>query len=152
MANRHTLHISKLDDFKEWLVKDGWEIEDPKGIYEVLRARKPGRKNPIIVYKKLDTKEHLSLMDRDIGVVKAFLRDARNPKTNADRIRSMSDQDIEEFFVKEIRNKAIDDFRTEICNMIVQSERNGNYRFYAVEIKQLIADLGEQLKGGGVNE
>ena len=30
--------------------------------------------------------------------------------------------------------------------MIVQSERNGNYRFYAVEIKQSIADLAEQLK------
>ena len=43
-------------------------------------------------------------------------------------------------------NKAIDDFLTEICKMIVQSENNGNYRFYAVEIKQSIADLAEQLK------
>ena len=59
MANRHTLHISKLEDFKEWLVKDGWEIEEPKGIYEVLRARKYGRQNPLIVYTKADVKEHL---------------------------------------------------------------------------------------------
>ena len=44
------------------------------------------------------------------------------------------------------RNKAIDDFVKEICKMIVQSENNGNYRFYAVEIKQAIADLAEQLK------
>ena len=44
-------------------------------------------------------------------------------------------------------NKAIDDFLTEICKMIVQSENNGNYRFYAVEIKQSIADLAEQIKG-----
>ena len=44
--------------------------------------------------------------------------------------------------------KAIDDFLTEICKMIVQSENNGNYRFYAVEIKQSIADLAEQLKVG----
>lgn len=43
-------------------------------------------------------------------------------------------------------NKAIDDFLKEICKMIVQSENNGNYRFYAVEIKQSIADLAEQLK------
>lgn len=28
MANRCTLHISKLEDFKTWLVKDGWEIEE----------------------------------------------------------------------------------------------------------------------------
>ena len=49
-------------------------------------------------------------------------------------------------------NKAIDDFVKEICKMIVQSENNGKYRFYAVEIKQSIADLTEQLKVGGENE
>ena len=49
------------------------------------------------------------------------------------------------------RNKAIDDFVKEICKMIVQSENNGNYRFYAVEIKQAIAELAEQLKAGGEN-
>ena len=47
-------------------------------------------------------------------------------------------------------NKAIDDFVKEICKMIVQSENNGNYRFYAVEIKQAIADLAEQLKENNV--
>ena len=36
--------------------------------------------------------------------------------------------------------------------MIVQSENNGNYRFYAVEIKQAIAELAEQLKVGVNNE
>ena len=45
-------------------------------------------------------------------------------------------------------NKAIDDFVKEICKMIVQSENNGNYRFYAVEIKQAIANLAEELKVG----
>ena len=94
MADRHTLHISKLDDFKKWLVKDGWEIEEPKGIYEVLRARKQGRKHPLIVYKKADAKEHLSIMDRDYPVVGAFLRDAGKPKTNADRIRAMTDEEL----------------------------------------------------------
>ena len=49
-------------------------------------------------------------------------------------------------------NKAIDSFEKEICKMIVQSENNGNYRFYAVEIKQAIADLAEQLKEGGTDE
>ena len=45
-------------------------------------------------------------------------------------------------------NRAIDDFAKDICKMIVQSENNGNYRFYAVEIKQAIADIAEQLKAG----
>ena len=49
-------------------------------------------------------------------------------------------------------DKGIDDFVKEICKMIVQSESNGNYRFYAVEIKQSIADLAEQLKAGVENE
>ena len=53
--------------------------------------------------------------------------------------------------LKAERNKAIDDFVKEICKMIVQSENNGNYRFYAVEIKQAIAELAEQLKAGGEN-
>lgn len=98
MANIHMLHISKLEEFKEWLVKDGWEIEEPKGIYEVLRARKPGRNNPLIVYTKADAKEHLSLMDKDSGVVGAFLRDSKKTKTNADRIRSMSDEELADMF------------------------------------------------------
>lgn len=46
-------------------------------------------------------------------------------------------------------NKALDDFVKEICKMIAQSENNGNYRFYAVEIKQAIAEIAEQLKEGG---
>ena len=50
--------------------------------------------------------------------------------------------------ILEAYNKAIDDFVKEICKMIVQSENNGNYRFYAVEIKQAIADIAEQLKAG----
>ena len=53
---------------------------------------------------------------------------------------------------KQIRAEVIDDFVKEICKMIVQSESNGNYRFYACEIKQSIADLAEQLKAGGKNE
>lgn len=57
-----------------------------------------------------------------------------------------------EELITNARNKAIDDFIKEICKMYVQSERDGNYRFYAVEIKQAIADLAEQLKVGIVND
>ena len=57
-----------------------------------------------------------------------------------------------EELIANARNKAIDDFVKEICKMIVQSENNGNYRFYAVEIKQAIADLAERLKAGATND
>lgn len=100
MADRSRLHISKLEDFKEWLEKDGWEIGEPKGTWEVLRARKSGRQNPLIVYTKMNAKEHLSVMDRDSGVIGAFLRDSKKPKTQADRIRAMSDEELAEFLCK----------------------------------------------------
>lgn len=96
MANRYTLHKNSLEDFQKWLVADGWEIEKPKGIFEVLRARKAGRPQPLIVYTKSDAKEHLTVMSRDIGVVRAFLRAKKKPQTNADRIRSMTDEELAE--------------------------------------------------------
>ena len=61
-------------------------------------------------------------------------------------------REIHDGVAREMYCKGIDDFLKEICKMIVQSENNGNYRFYAVEIKQSIADLAEQLKAGVKNE
>ena len=72
MANRHTLHKNKLTAFKDWLISDGWEIEDTKGFYEVLRAKKG--KRVLIVYERFDMKEHYSLAVRDCPIVRQFLR------------------------------------------------------------------------------
>ena len=64
-----------------------------------------------------------------------------------DTIREIHDKVAQEMYCK-----GIDDLCKEICKMIVKSESNGNYRFYACEIKQSIADLAEQLKAGEKNE
>ena len=79
MANRNTLSVNKIDEFKSWLEKDGWQLQKNKGLYEVFRAVKQGRKHPLIVYFRHDTNNgtklvHYTVLDRDIGVVKAFLR------------------------------------------------------------------------------
>ena len=79
MANRNTLCVKKLNDFKEWLISDGWEIQQPKGYYEVLRATKQSKKHPLIVYKRLDTNSgnnlfHYTIQDRDVGVLRAYLK------------------------------------------------------------------------------
>ena len=68
----------------------------------------------------------------------------------SDIMDSFCRYDVSSFeeLVTNARNKAIDDFVKEVCKMIIQSENNGNYRFYAVEIKQAIANLAEQLKAG----
>ena len=90
MANRNTLHISKLESFKNWLINDGWELLPlSKNPYEVLRVSKMGISNPLIVYSG-KSKEHLSFANEWLPVVEAFL----HKKTNADRIRSMTDEEL----------------------------------------------------------
>ena len=81
-----------------------------------------------------------------------WLEDYKHIKQwKSDIMYSFCKYDVSSFeeLIANARNKAIDDFVKEICKMIVQSENNGNYRFYAVEIKQAIADIAEQLKEGG---
>ena len=95
MANRNTLHISKLESFKNWLINDGWEILPLlKNPYEVLRASKMGISNPLIVYSG-KSKEHLSFANEWLPVVEAFL----HKKTNADEIRSMTDEELADFII-----------------------------------------------------
>lgn len=97
MARRNLLHISKLEDLKKWLVKDGWELLPlSNNPYEVLRASKAGKQNPLIIYSGKSS-EHLSFADRDMPVIGAFIRDQKKPQTNADRIRSMTDEELAEF-------------------------------------------------------
>ena len=96
MGKRNVLHISKLEDLKKWLVKDGWELLSlSNNPYEVLRASKAGKQNPLIIYSGKSS-EHLSFADRDMPVIGAFIRDQKKPQTNADRIRSMTDEELAE--------------------------------------------------------
>ena len=90
-----------------------------------------------------DNVPHIDLEEHDKHIIEQYKADT-NLK---DTIREIHDN-----VAKEMYCKGIDDFLTEICKMIVQSESNDNYRFYACEIKQSIADLAEQLKAGGINE
>ena len=84
-----------------------------------------------------------------------WLEDYKHIKQwKSDIMDSFCKYDVSSFeeLIANARNKAIDDFVKEVCKMIVQSENNGNYRFYAVEIKQAIANLAEQLKAGIAND
>ena len=67
--------LSKIEDFKSWLCGDGWRIEETKGMYEVVRATKEGRK-PLIVYVRgSNGKARMAVQNRDKGVVRAYKRD-----------------------------------------------------------------------------
>lgn len=72
MAIRNLLHKTKLEDFKQWLIKQGWIIQEPKGFYEVLRVSRD--KETIIIFEKLDSKEHYTVQDNSLDMVRAYLK------------------------------------------------------------------------------
>lgn len=72
MATRNMLHQSKLEEFERFLVHKGYAIvEKSNNPYEVLRAKKD--KDTVIIYKKANAKEHLSVMGKDVPLVNEFL-------------------------------------------------------------------------------
>lgn len=95
MAIRALLHMNKLKDFESWLEKQGYMIlPTSKNPYEILRAKKS--KDTVIIYRKGDSKEHLSIMDKDYDLIHEFMMESKL-KTNADRIRNMSDEELTDF-------------------------------------------------------
>ena len=82
MANRALLHINKLKDFEKWLEKQGYMIlPTSKNPYEILRAKKD--KDAVIIYRKDDSKEHLSIMDKDYPLIYRFITESKST-TNAE--------------------------------------------------------------------
>lgn len=77
MADRATLHHSKLEEFAAWAAADGWTREPTKGEYEALRLSKPGRP-PVIVYRR-DRGDHLTTTDNSPGggLVRQYIRSRR---------------------------------------------------------------------------
>lgn len=95
MAIRALLHMNKLKDFESWLEKQGYMIlPASKNPYEILRAKKD--KDTVIIYQKGDSKEHLSIMDKDYALIHKFIMESKS-NTNADRIRNMSDEELADF-------------------------------------------------------
>ena len=74
---KRAIPITQLDDLRDWLIINEWEIQNTEGPYEVLRATKLKRKRPLVVYEGIDAKDHLYVADRDMGVIKAYIRNAR---------------------------------------------------------------------------
>ena len=95
MATRNILHISKLQEFEDFLETKGYMIvATSKNPYEVLRAQKDG--DTVIVYQKKDAKEHLSTMDKDYHLVREFIKGQRK-LSNAQHIRNMTDEELAKF-------------------------------------------------------
>lgn len=78
-AERGLLHKNKLNAFKEWLITKGYEIQNTKGIYEVLRAKKD--KNTVIIFVKDRAKAHLTVQDKDRRLVWEFIKERKGSDT-----------------------------------------------------------------------
>ena len=78
MANRNTLAISKLEEFKEWLIEQGVKPLKPKGCYEVLRWKSDckGEAMPVIFQKDSAT-VHLSCNESAYRFVKVWIRNKK---------------------------------------------------------------------------
>jgi hypothetical protein len=76
MANRCLLHQKKLSTFRKWLVAEGWELHPVKGDFEVLRAKKG--KQWVVVYFRIGTDVHYTVMDKDVALVRRFLKSIKN--------------------------------------------------------------------------
>ena len=74
MANRHTVIHGTLEDLKDFLIRDGWTLEEPVGIDEVLRAKKPNKKYPLIIWDRMYGGAY-SIDERDWGVYAAWRKD-----------------------------------------------------------------------------
>ena len=53
MKNRLTVRHGMLSDLKTYLTQSGWNLEDPVGKYEVLRARNLNYPRPLLVHTAL---------------------------------------------------------------------------------------------------
>jgi len=77
MATRALLQKSKLTELEDWLEAQGYMIlATSKNPYEVLRVKKD--KDMVIIYCKADSKEHLSVMDKDYGLIRRFIKESRS--------------------------------------------------------------------------
>lgn len=73
MANRHTLAIHKLDEFKEWLDLVGVEHRSTTADWQVLQVRLQGDPRWHAIYQKMAAKEHLSVPEPLARLVRAFV-------------------------------------------------------------------------------
>ena len=80
MANRNTLAISKLEEFKEWLISEGFKMIKPKGVYEVLRWKSDGKGEAMPIVFKAKSRVHLSCNESAARFVRVWLRHKQQAK------------------------------------------------------------------------
>lgn len=82
MAAWNELRAARLEDFRTWLVDDGFTLVPTQGVREALRATKASHKYPLIVYRRQAFKHGKPYMRYSVSnyggpILGAYLRDRR---------------------------------------------------------------------------
>ena len=75
MKNRITVRHGMLGDLRDYLSRTGWTIEEPVGVYEVLRARKNGYPRPLLIHNRTSGGCGYSIDERDMKVYNRWRND-----------------------------------------------------------------------------
>jgi len=84
--SHHRLHIKKLEEFATYCEQHGWERQQVKGDYEVLRMRHPDWKAPLIVHARHNSSSgteliHLTTRGNSEAMVSRYVRDKQRTKS-----------------------------------------------------------------------
>lgn len=77
MANRTTLHVSRLEAFKRWLEQQGIAYRPGKGDFQMLQVltEEHGWQ---CVFRRLDMPEHYTVQDKLMPLVRRFTNNPEN--------------------------------------------------------------------------
>lgn len=77
MKNHTTVKHGMLPDLRDYLLRSGWKLEEPKSEYEVLRARKKGYPVPLMIWDRTTGGIGYSIDERDMKVYRGWQRSRR---------------------------------------------------------------------------
>ena len=87
MAARNLLHKTKLQGFKQYLDSKEIAYREGKGDYQILQVKHP-QHGWLVIYEKLDAKEHYSVPWKLTGLVEAFIKAAK-PQAGKERVQPL---------------------------------------------------------------
>lgn len=77
MKNHTTVKHGMLPDLRDYLLRSGWKLEEPRSEYEVLHARKKGYPVPLMIWDRTSGGIGYSIDERDMKVYRGWQRSRR---------------------------------------------------------------------------
>lgn len=77
MANKYALALSDVQEFKSWLMQNGWHIEKVKSENEIVRMTSDKYEKPLVIYKQTKESIFASVPDMWYDVINAFYNEKK---------------------------------------------------------------------------